>query len=160
MLGRRSRGMATAAAVLVAAGCVVGCGTTIPTDPDGTLDAVREDGVVRAAASPAEGWVEVADGRPHGIEPELVEDYADHLGVRVEWVVTGEEHLVGMLEDGSVDLAVGGFTEGNPWVEKVALTRPYAEVGGKAHVWMVPLGENAWQSAIERWLDGQEVVAP
>lgn len=36
----------------------------------------------------------------------------------------------------------------------------YAEVGGKAHVWMVPLGENAWQSAIERWLDGQEVVAP
>jgi ABC-type amino acid transport substrate-binding protein len=141
-----------------------GCGATIPRDPDGTLDDVRRSGVLRAGASPAVGWVELGDGRPAGLEPDLVESYADDLGVRVEWVVAGEEHLVTMLEDGSIDVAVGGFTKDNAWVKKVALLRPYVETKAgertEAHVMMVPMGENAWQSALERWLDRQEVVAP
>jgi hypothetical protein len=61
------------------------------------------------------------------------------------------------LEEGEIDLAVGGFTEDNAWVHKVGLTRAYAEVEvagtTEAHVMMVPMGENAWMSRLERWLD-------
>ena len=135
-----------------------GCGAGIPRDVDGTLDRVREDGVLRVGASPSPGWVAFgAEGDPVGREPELVEGFARHLGVDVVWTVGGEEHLVGLLEDGDLDMAVGGTTDQNPWVEKVALTRPYVELqvdgSTEAHVMIVPMGENALQSELERWLD-------
>lgn len=138
------------AAVLLLAGCGVTWPPEVPTDPDGTLDRVRADGVVRVGASPRPGWVEVGDGDPTGPEPRLVEAFAEDLGADVEWTVTGEEDLVRLLEEGQIDLAVGGFTDKNAWVDKVGLTRAYTG----AHVMMVPMGENAWQSRLERWLDG------
>ncbi len=137
---------ATAAAALL----LGGCGVSIPTDPGGTLDRVRDDGVIRVGASPTPGWVELSDdGGPTGREPGLVEDFAAALDVRVEWTVSGEEDLVTMLDEGEIDLAVGGFTEDNAWVDEVGLTRPYTGT----HVMMVPMGENALQSGLERWLD-------
>ena len=148
-------GGAAAAGVLLLAAC----GLTIPTDPHGTLDRVREDGVLRVGVSPRPGWVEVTGGggAPGGREPRLVEGFADDLDAEVEWTVAGEEELVTMLEEGELDLAVGGFTDANAWVDKVGLTRPYAEVEARgtteAHVMMVPMGENALQSELERWLD-------
>jgi polar amino acid transport system substrate-binding protein len=135
-----------------------GCGLTIPTDPDGTLDRVRSGGTLRVGASPRPGWVELQGKHaPSGREPQLVEGFAEHLDAEVEWTVAGEEHLVTMLEDGELDLAVGGFTDANAWMDKVGLTRSYAEVDvdgtTEAHVMMVPMGENALQSELERWLD-------
>jgi ABC-type amino acid transport substrate-binding protein len=141
--------------VLVAAAVLLaGCGTSLlpddfPADPDGTLDRIRADGVVRVGASPRPGWVEVGDDAPTGREPRLVEAFAADLDAEVEWTVAGEEELVRLLEDGEIDLAVGGFTEANAWVSKVGLTRPYTGT----HVMMVPMGENALQSRLERWLD-------
>lgn len=126
-----------------------GCGISIPTDPDGTLDRVRAEGVLRAGASPRTGWVAVDGGDPSGREPGLVVRFADDLGADLEWTVAGEEELVRMLEHGEIDIAVGGFTEDNAWVDEVGLTRAYV---GK-HVMMVPMGENALQSELELWLD-------
>jgi hypothetical protein len=86
-----------------------------------------------------------------------VAGFADHLAAEVEWTVAGEEELVRLLEDGKIDLAVGGFTDTNAWVDKVGLTRAYTEVEvagtTEAHVMMVPMGENALQVELERWLD-------
>ena len=149
---------AGAAAVVVAL-LMSACGLTVPTDPDGTLDRVRQDGVLRVGVSPRPGWVEVSGGAdPSGHEPQLVEDFAGALDAEVEWTVAGEEELVALLEEGDLDLAVGGFTDANAWMDKVGLTRPYAEVQARgsteAHVMMVPMGENAFQSELERWLDG------
>jgi ABC-type amino acid transport substrate-binding protein len=146
---------------VVPAVLLAGCGLGqpfFPADPGGTLQRVREQHVVRAGAAPNPGWVEIDDsGRPSGREMQLVEAYAETLGAEVEWTVGTEEHLVGLLEDGKLDVAVGGFTDQNPWVEKVALTRPYVEevVDGtpEAHVLALPMGENAWLSSWERWLD-------
>lgn len=157
-----AEGLALWSLVLVAL-VLTGCGLSIPTDPDGTLDQVRASGVLRVGASPRPGWVDVSDqDEPTGREPELVQRFADHLGVEVEWTVAGEEHLVALLEQGELDLAVGGLTDQNRWVDKVGLTRPYVEVeeGGEtvAHVMMVPMGENAFQSELERWLDDAEVA--
>ncbi|WP_210439634.1 transporter substrate-binding domain-containing protein [Nocardioides xinjiangensis] len=152
MPATRRAALLTGAALLLA-----GCGLSIPTDPDGTLDRIRAEGVLRVGASPRPGWVETGDGQPGGREPRLVAAFADDLGAEVEWTVAGEEELVRLFEDGKLDLAVGGFTEDNAWVDKVGLTRAYTEVvvsgTTEAHVMMVPMGENALQSQLERWLD-------
>lgn len=138
---------------------VSGCGLTIPTDPEGTLDRVRTDGVLRAGAAPNPGWVEVSrsGADPTGREASLVQDFAQSLGADVEWTVATEEHLVTLLEEGDLDLAVGGFTDQNPWVSKAALTRPYVEEKARGttekHVMMVRFGENALLSELETWLD-------
>lgn len=136
------------AAVVLLAGCSL-VPSELPADPDGTLDRVRADGVVRVGASPRPGWVEVGDGAPTGREPRLVEAFAESLGADVEWTVAGEEELVRLFEEDEIDLAVGGFTDTNAWVDEVGLTRPYTGT----HVVMVPMGENAWMSRLERWLD-------
>jgi len=149
--------------LVAAVALLAGCGSVIPddfpADPDGTLERVRGDGVLRVGASPRPGWVDVAEDPPAGREPRLVLGFADHLAAEVEWTVAGEEELVRLLEDGEIDLAVGGFTDTNAWVDKVGLTRAYAEVEvagtTEAHVMMVPMGENALQSELERWLDTQ-----
>lgn len=147
------------AAVVLLAGCGSVIPDDFPADPDGTLERVRGDGVLRVGASPRPGWVDVADDPPVGPEPRLVLGFADHLAAEVEWTVAGEEELVRLLEDGEIDLAVGGFTDTNAWVDKVGLTRAYTEVEvagtTEAHVMMVPMGENALQSELERWLDTQ-----
>lgn len=150
--------MRTMAVVTLLLVPLAGCGVTIPTDPDGTLDRVAREQVVRAGAAPNRDWVRVeGPDRPAGHEVRLVEEFAAGLGARVEWTVGTEEHLVTLLEEGDLDIAVGGFTDQNLWVDMAALTRPYAEVtvGGttEKHVMMLPLGENAWQSELEQWLD-------
>lgn len=144
-----SRVSQLALALPVVALVLTGCGVSIPADPEGTLDRVRSSTELRAGASPAEGLVVVRDGRPAGPEVDLVEAYAETLGATVTWTVGGEEHLVRMLEDGRLDVGVGGLTKDNAWVTKVALTRPQAG----SHVLMTPLGENALLSDLERWLD-------
>ena len=151
--------MRTLVVVSLLATLVAGCGVSIPTDPDGTLDRVGREQVVRAGAAPNRDWVRVeAPDRPSGHEVALVEDFAASLGAEVEWTVGTEEHLVTLLEDGEIDIAVGGFTDQNLWVDMAALTRPYVEVTVSGtiekHVMMLPRGENAWQSELERWLDG------
>jgi ABC-type amino acid transport substrate-binding protein len=140
---------------LVLALLLCGCGLSVPTDPDGTLDGVRTTGTLRAGASPADGLVDVAGDRPTGPEVALVEGYAESLGAEVRWTVGGEEHLVTLLEEGRLDVAVGGMTKDNAWVSTVALTRPYAG----SHVLMAAMGENAFLSDLERWLDGHAVEA-
>lgn len=141
--------------MLVIAFFAVAC--SLPHDPDGTLDRVRADHVLRVGASPSDGRVSIGDGRAEGPEPDLAEAFADSIGAEVEWHPGGEEELVGDLEAGRVDLLIGGLTDKSPWLDKVALTRPYDErsVDGETHklVMAVPLGENALLVALEKFLD-------
>lgn len=140
-------------AVLASAGCAV----RIPSDPDGTLDRVAGD-VLRAGVSPNAGLVEVDGDDPTGAEVAAIEAFADHLDADVEWTVGSEEALVRGLEDGGLDLVAGGLTDATPWSERAGMTRPYAEVtdaDGETHrlVMLVPLGENAFLSELEAFLD-------
>ncbi len=146
------------AAVVAGAVLLAGC-TTIPRDPDGTLDRVRATGVLRAGASPGGDLVEVYAEVVSGAEADLVEDFAASLPAHVEWRVGGEEDLVAAMERGELDLIAGGLTADSPWADRVALTRPYATTeleGDKVeHVLAVPMGENATLFALESWLDGR-----
>lgn len=147
---RRARGVPLVVVVL----CLAGCGVAVPSDPQGTLEHVR-GGELRVGASPSGDLVTV-DGRGvDGTLAEVVEDLAHSLHARVVWTVGSEEDLVDELEAGDLDLAIGGMTDATPWTDRVGVTRAYDTLPG-AHgpvVLFVPLGENAWQAAVERHLD-------
>jgi ABC-type amino acid transport substrate-binding protein len=152
----RLAGILTAFAILLA-----GCGLQIPADPFGTLDRVRESGVLRVGVSPTPPWTVATEGSdPTGLEPALLARYAERLGATIEWEVGGEEALMGLMEEGELDVIVGGLTDRSPWIDKAALTRGYRESmteEGESvrHVMAVRLGENAFMSDLERFLDGE-----
>lgn len=140
--------------LLVLALCVAGCGVTVPSDPQGTLDRVR-GGELRAGAS-ASGELVVVDGEDvGGTLADAVEGLAESLDAKVVWTVGSEEDLVDALEAGDLDVAIGGMTDATPWSDRVAVTRGYDAFPGARGpvVVLLPLGENAWQAAIETYLD-------
>jgi ABC-type amino acid transport substrate-binding protein len=140
--------------LLAVALCTAGCGITVPSDPQGTLDRVS-GGELRAGASASGELVTVDGSDVGGALADLVEGFAESIDAKVTWTVGSEEDLVDGLESGDLDLAVGGMTDATPWSSRVAVTRAYDSIPG-AHrpiVLLVPLGENAWQAALERYLD-------
>lgn len=147
------------AVALAAALACSGCGLTIPTDPDGTLERVRTEGVVRVGATPAGYALIVEDGAAGEVAgplADLVVEFAEEEGARVEWRVASEETLVDSLEAGDLDLAVGGMTDATPWTDRVSVTRGYRDIEGaegRSLVALLPLGENALQAAFESFLD-------
>jgi ABC-type amino acid transport substrate-binding protein len=147
----------TVAQTLLIALLLTSCGVTIPSDPNGTLDRVT-GGELRVGLSPNGDLVRVDDGEYSGREVELVERFADSLDAEIEWTVGSEESLVRGLENSSLDLVIAGITDQSPWVDRAAPTRPYAETPdawGVTHklVMLVPMGENAFLSTLERFLD-------
>jgi hypothetical protein len=116
-----------------------GCGLTMPTDPDGTLDSVRGE-VLHVGISANGGLTVVDDEGDHtGSEVEAVEGFAEHLDARIDWTV--------------------GSEEATPWAEHAGMTRPYTEVDGAdgtTHklVMLVPMGENAFLTELETFLAG------
>jgi ABC-type amino acid transport substrate-binding protein len=143
--------------VIAAAVSLTGCGATIPSDPDGTLDRVTGD-ALRVGVSSAAPWTDTeGSGDPRGSEVELVEAFAETLDAEVEWTEGGEADLVTALEDGDLDLVIGGFTDTTPWTSKAAVTQPYAESTNaegttSKHVMLAPMGENAFLVELERFL--------
>jgi len=136
---------------------LVGCGVTVPTDPDGTLEAVS-GGELRVGVSSDESLVDVSAEAPTGPLVDLVDAFADSLDADVHWTIDGEETLVGMMEEGELDLVVGGLTDQTPWVDRVGVTRGYTGIegaGDRAIVMFVPLGENAFLSDLECFLDAE-----
>jgi len=150
-----ARGAAAAAVLAVTALLISACGVTVPSDPDGTLDAVT-GGTIEVGVSPDPGLVDTREDEPRGPLVDIVEGFASSLDARVEWTVASEETLVGDLETGDLDLAVGGFTDQTPWSDRAGVTRGYTSIegaDGRSLVFLVPLGENALLSELEAFLD-------
>ncbi|KNY05957.1 hypothetical protein [Microbacterium sp. GCS4] len=155
---RTMRSMAVAGTALALALGLSGCGLTVPADPDGTLEGVTH-GELRVGWSADPGLISGgASDEPTGSLPTLVEGFADDLDADVEWTEASEETLVGMLERGDLDLVVGGMTDQTLWVDRAGVTRGYPGIDGadgRSIVLLVPLGENAFLSALERHLDDE-----
>ena len=150
-----SAARAVAAVLVTVALLVVGACSAIPRDPDGTLERAT-GGTLRAGASVSEGLVSDAGGEVSGPLADLVEAFAATIDADVDWTVGSEEDLVDALENGELDVAVGGMTSDTPWIDKVGITRGYSAIpgaDGRRIVVFVPLGENAVVSALERFLD-------
>lgn len=153
---RRTSLMAVAAMLTTGlAGCM------LPVDPDGTLDGVRGDVLTVGVTSAKNRAAVSADGDASGVEPDLMRGFADTLGADVVFVEGSEAELVDLLERDALDVAIGGFLDETPWVDKAATTLPYAETTGptgktQKHVMLVPLGENAMLLALDRYLTTAE----
>lgn len=157
----RPKRVAAVAAAIGLLAALTACGRPFPADPDHTLENIRSSGVVRVGAShhPPQ-VVQAGDRPPTGTEVDLIEDYADHLGARVEWTVGSETSLIDELEAGELDMVIAGFEADSQWSSRAGLTRPYAEETAPdgstiKRVIAVPAGENALMSDLERWLDGR-----
>lgn len=154
--------MALVLAVFTLASGMVGCGISMPADPDGTLERVT-GGTLRVGVTANGKWVSLGPGpEPRGIEPSLVRSFAATIGASPEWVTGSEQELTKALKEGELDLVVGGFAADTPWVTHAGTTRPYTEskdAFGKTvkHVLLVPLGENAFLLALDRFLLEQDV---
>lgn len=134
-----------------------GCGV-IPRDPDGTLERVQQEQLLRVGASPSPGRVTVDGDDVGGREAGIVAGFAESLGVEVEWTVDGETELVAAMERGELDVIIAGLQADSPWSGTVSVTRAYAsstDPQGETvkHVLAVPLGENAMLVRLERYLD-------
>lgn len=146
-------------ALLLTSG-VTGCGGAFPADPDGTLDSIRSSGVLRAGAShhPPQVVQSAPETDPEGTEVDLLEAYARHLGARVEWTVASETALMEKLDEGEVDLVVGGLRDDSVWSAQAGLTRAYTQERAPDgttlnRVIATPMGENALMNDLERWFD-------
>jgi ABC-type amino acid transport substrate-binding protein len=151
-MSRRLRGALLA---LVVSAALAGCGVSVPVDPDGTLQAVSGS-ELKVGVSPDHGLADISGDMPSGPLIDLVDQFADSLDAEVDWTTGSEETLVVMLEEGDLDLVVGGLTDQTPWVDRVGVTRGYREIDGaedRALVMFVPLGENAFLTKLEGFLD-------
>lgn len=146
-----------AAALAASVSTLTGCGLEIPADPDGTLDRIT-GGELRVGASPS-GDLVVVDGTDvDGALADLIEGFAREHDATVKWAVDSEEDLVADLEEGTLDLAIGGITAATPWTDRVSVTRGYPGIpdsGGADVAVLLPLGENGLQAALETYLDAE-----
>jgi polar amino acid transport system substrate-binding protein len=133
-----------------------GCGLSIPSDPEGTLDRAR-DGVMRVGVTENPPWVELGEtSSPSGTEVALIEQFAGRQDADVEWTTGSEATLLHALDRGEIDVVIGGFHDDTPWTDLGAITRPYVETDGpdgrEKHVMIVRLGENRLLTELERFL--------
>lgn len=92
-------------------------------------------------------WTDI-EGPPSGHDVELVEGFAEQLDARIEWTEGSEQELFRSLEEGSLDLVIGGFEAANPYSAHAAFTTVYYE----DRVMAVPFGENGWLVTLEKFL--------
>lgn len=129
-----------------------------PTDPHNSLAATVERGTLRVGVIANPPWVEMSNpAAPAGLESDLVADYAEQLGVDVEWHTNGVEQQIEALTHYQLDLLIGGFSAAHPWQAEVGQTFTYfneRSVGGARgkHVILTAPGENALLISLERFL--------
>ena len=117
-----------AAQALLTVCAVVLAGCQFPKDPEGTLDKVRERGTIEVGVTHADPFVNLNGPEPAGVEVELMEEFARHLGVEIEWIEGSESQLVELLEGTEIDVMLAGIDRQSVLQQEVALTRPYANV--------------------------------
>jgi polar amino acid transport system substrate-binding protein len=130
----------------VAALALVGCTNTESGAPDATPSEgthrtwaeIQESGVLQVGTivdyPPNE--YKTDDGQPTGWAVELVSAIADELGVEVEWTILNFDGILPRIQEGSIDLGVGSFTDTVERQQVVDFVN-YYEAGT---LWAAPVG--------------------
>jgi ABC-type amino acid transport substrate-binding protein len=139
---------------------VIACGT-LPRDRLDTLERLRSGGELRAGAAAHPPWVVIEDGRPTGLEVDLVERWAAQLGATVRWTHAPEAELIDALHHQNLDVVVAGLDTATPYKAKIGLTQPYAtstDRYGKTrhHALAARPGDSALLFALDRYLAALE----
>ncbi|WP_106640260.1 hypothetical protein [Allosphingosinicella vermicomposti] len=126
---------------LLAAAC-----DSLPRDPEGTLDRIRAEKIVRA------GIVAGRDG--NDLERAYLAAVARRAGARAIVQSGTAESLIGKLEAGEIDLLIGEFSPTTPWVTRVSFMPPLAErmtpYGNILLLAAARNGENEWIGLLHR----------
>ena len=143
------------AAFVLPAFCMVGCG--LPRDPEGTSERLASTHELRVGVSDSPPWTTATGAEPHGVEPQLVRQFASGIGARVLWTRGSETQLVHSLEEHRVDLVIGGFEKKTEWSSTAGVTQSFAQsADGKKHVFLAAPGENRFLLALDRFLTGHK----
>lgn len=136
--------------------CLAACGA-YPRDAHDSSERARE--VMRVGLSHDPPWVIATDGQPSGSEVELINAFAQHRHLRVEWVVDGHDALMEDLLDHRLHLVAGGHVQRTHWTE-AGWSRSFKvdDAHGRptARRIALPPGENAWHLAFDRFLHARE----
>jgi ABC-type amino acid transport substrate-binding protein len=140
---------------LLLAACLTFCNW--PKDPEHTTERVRDRGYIHAGITHNPPFAIVTERDTAGLEVELLEQFADSLGVGIHWQERAEHELLNDLEQFRLDVVLGGLEKKAPSVKKVGLTTPYLRVREpkkKKYVLAVPPGENRWLVTLEEYIRG------
>lgn len=154
---RRAGRLVLVLAVLLGAGCSI---DHFPRDSEGTLQRAS-GGVLRVGVSENPPWTRVADdGTVTGSEAAIMRGYASSIKARIAWTPGAESQLIQLLDEGELDIVIGGLSSDLPWQQHAAFTRPYAESprpdgSTRKMVFATRLGENALLGNLERYLIDQ-----
>ncbi len=125
----------------------LGACTDLPRDPEGTLQRVQSERVIRlgeTAGAPTDAAAEAALRR-----------LSAATGARIERTQGHGEELLKGLEEGRYDLVYGHFADDSPWATAVHFGTP---PGGpdkppksqRAARFAFHMGENGWIAAVEK----------
>jgi polar amino acid transport system substrate-binding protein len=132
----------------------VGCG--LPRDPEGTSERIASRHELRVGVSENPPWTNTTDTEPTGREPDLVRRFAAANNARVLWTRGSESALVRSLEEGELDLVIGGFDAKTQWAATAGPTQPFAkDADGKKHRFLAAPGENRFVLSLDRFLTKQ-----
>ena len=126
---------------------LAGC-SDIPRDPAGTLERVRQSGLMRiGVVSDAGAPIDEQDGG-------FIGRLAAETGSRPEITRGAAETLLPAVERGDLDIVIGRFTPDTPWRDRVTLLpQPGWMTSGKGQAApgvMVRNGENGWIALVHR----------
>src|SRR5687768_8304135 len=86
-------------------------GCSLPRDPHDTLKNVRYQKALRVGVSENPPWVTRQGDSAEGIEPKLVEGFAERNGARVEWFWDSVEENIRALKYRELDLVIAGIDQ-------------------------------------------------
>ncbi|MEX0965853.1 MAG: transporter substrate-binding domain-containing protein [Bacteroidia bacterium] len=95
-----------------------------PKDPENTLERIKGK-TIRVGIAEDGKWSGYYTGEAIGIEAEIIKAYAKTLNANIEWYPGSQEHLIGLLKEYQIDIAIGGFTESSVFKSHAGFTQPY-----------------------------------
>lgn len=134
---------------------VTGCGE-YPKDPHHTLSTIQQKNLLIIGIVHHPPWTDIRTFPPAGTEVELAQQFADTLGVAPQWEIVDMENGITLLEEGKLNLLIGGILESTPY-KNAGFTRLYrittSNTGEKhKHIMAVRRGENRFLVTLERFL--------
>jgi polar amino acid transport system substrate-binding protein len=130
--------------------------SNFPADPRHTFNEVA-NATMKVGYTENPPWVVKTAKGPQGIEVTLVEEFAQQINAKVQWINGSEQALFEKMEKYELDMIIGGLTNKTPWkTKRVGITRPYVIVDEKEHVMVVKSGENRFLITLEKFLQSEK----